>query len=175
MRILITGAAGAGTTTLGKAVASKMGWNFIDADDYYWLPTKPPYQAQRDHSSRLEMILDEFDKHENSVVAGSIMNWGSQLEDFFDLIVFLYLDESIRVERLKIREKKELGHADPEFLKWASEYDIGPSYGRSLIRHKQWLSERKCKILKLEGDLSVQQRCELLIEALPNKPQKSAI
>jgi adenylate kinase family enzyme len=167
MRILITGAAGAGTTTLGKAVASKMGWNFIDADDYYWLPTKPPYQAQRDHSSRLEMILDEFDKHENSVVAGSIMNWGSQLEDFFDLIVFLYLDESIRVERLKIREKKELG--------WASEYDVGPSYGRSLTRHKKWLSERKCKILKLEGDLSVQQRCELLIEALPNKPQKSAI
>lgn len=120
-------------------------------------------------------MLDELNKHEYSLVAGSIMNWGSQLEDSFDLIVFLYLDESIRVERLKIREKKELGHADPEFLKWASEYDVGPSYGRSLTKHKQWLSERKCKILKLEGDLSVHQRWELLIEALPNKSQKSTL
>lgn len=172
MRILITGASGSGTTTLGKAVSSKMGWCFIDTDDYFWLPTKPPYQSQRDPSSRLKMILDELNKHECSVVAGSIMNWGSQLEDSFDLIVFLYLDESIRVERLRIREERELGHADPEFLKWASEYDVGPSYGRSLSRHQEWLSERRCKILKLEGDLTVQQRCELLLEALPHNPQK---
>jgi adenylate kinase family enzyme len=53
MRILITGASGAGTTTLGKAVASKMNWSFIDTDDYYWLPTKPQYQEKRDHFSRL--------------------------------------------------------------------------------------------------------------------------
>jgi uridine kinase len=175
MRILITGASGSGTTTLGTALVLKMGWNFIDTDDYYWLPTKPPYQAKRDHSSRLKMMLDELNKHEYSVVAGSIMNWGPKLEDSFDLIVFLYLDKSIRVERLKIREEKELGHADTEFLKWASEYDVGPSYGRSLTKHKKWLSERKCKIIKLEGDSAVQPRCESLIEALPNKPPKSPL
>lgn len=87
----------------------------------------------------------------------------------FDLIVFLYLDTSIRVKRLEIREKKELGYADPHFLKWASEYDTGPSTGRSFATHMKWLSERKCKVLNLEGDLTVQKRCELLLEALPNK------
>ncbi|MFC1891954.1 AAA family ATPase, partial [Thermodesulfobacteriota bacterium] len=129
MRILITGASGAGTTTLGKAISSKLKWNFVDVDDYFWLPTKPLYQKERDCISRLEMILDELSKHEASVVSGSIMNWGVELEDSFDLIVFLYLETSIRLKRLKIREEKELGRANPEFLQWASEYDTEPSFG----------------------------------------------
>ena len=115
------------------------------------------------------MILNELNEHESSVVAGSIMNWGIDLEDSFDLIAFLYLDAQIRVKRLEIREKEELGYADPLFLKWASEYDTGPLFGRSLAKHKKWLSERECKVINLEGDLSVEKRCERILEALPKK------
>jgi adenylate kinase family enzyme len=46
MRILITGASGSGTTTLGKTLASKLNWGFFEADDYYWLPTEPPYKKR---------------------------------------------------------------------------------------------------------------------------------
>lgn len=169
MRILITGASGSGTTTLGKSIASKVGWNFVDADDYYWLPTRPPYQSKRGHSERLKLMLEELDRNEYSVVSGSVMNWGPELEDSFDLIVFLYLDAAIRVERLKTREEEELGYTDPEFLKWASEYDIGPDEGRSLAKHETWLLARKCKMIRIEGDLSVNEKSELLIKALPNK------
>jgi len=169
MRILITGASGSGTTTLGKSIASKAGWNFVDADDYYWLPTKPPYQSTRGHSERLELILKELDKNEYSVVSGSVMNWGSELEDSFDLVVFLYLDAEIRVPRLKVREEEELGHADPEFLQWAAEYDIGPSQGRSLAKHETWLAARNCKVIRIEGDLGTNERSELLIKALPDQ------
>jgi adenylate kinase family enzyme len=38
MRILITGASGCGTTTLGRALADKLRLPFFDVDDYYWLP-----------------------------------------------------------------------------------------------------------------------------------------
>lgn len=72
------------------------------------------------------------------------------------------------MKRLRIREEKEWGHADPEFLEWASEYDNGPSGGRSLSKHRKWLSERNCMILNIEGDFIVQERCELLMEVLPN-------
>jgi hypothetical protein len=113
------------------------------------------------------MILIELDKYESSITSGSVMNWGSEIEDGFDLIVFLYLDASIRIKRLEKREIDELGYADPGFLKWASEYDTGPSKGRSLSKHLKWLSERKCNILKLEGDLSVDLRCEEILKAMP--------
>ncbi|GGY58216.1 adenylate kinase [Bacterioplanes sanyensis] len=167
MRILITGAAGSGTTTLGKAFACEYGWNFLDADDFYWLPTSPPFQQRRDHSERLTMMMDSINSSENVVISGSVMNWGRELEDGFDLIVFLYLDAIIRVERLKKREQQRHGRAaDAAFLQWASEYDSGPSEGRSLAKHQQWLSERRCPIIKMEGDLSVAERLQTLTSAV---------
>jgi hypothetical protein len=167
VRLLITGASGSGTTTLGEAISSEKGWKSVDADDFYWLRTEPPYQAKRDHPARLNLILAELERHKHAVVSGSVMNWGPALEDSFDLIVFLYLEASIRLERLKIREERELGTVDPEFLQWASEYDMSPASVRSLVKHEKWLSGRGSKILRIEGDLSVQQRCELLFDALP--------
>ena len=105
MNVLITGASGSGTTTLGKYTAGRLKWNFIDADDYYWLPTNPPYEKERDSNERLKMILDETHKYDSNVIAGSVMEWGKIIEDSFDLIAFLYLDTSIRIIRLEIREQ----------------------------------------------------------------------
>lgn len=168
MRILITGASGSGTTTLASHCATQWGWQHVDADDYYWLPTTPPYQQVRNADERLNMILRTLSGAPDSVVSGSVMNWGLSLEDSFDLIVFVYLDARIRVERLRKREQRELGYVDEAFLQWASEYDIGPKTGgRSLERHLRWLDERSCKVIRIEGDLTVEARYELVVEALP--------
>ncbi len=114
------------------------------------------------------MILRTLSGAPDSVVSGSVMNWGLSLEDSFDLIVFVYLDARIRVERLRKREQRELGYVDEAFLQWASEYDIGPKTGgRSLERHLRWLDERSCKVIRIEGDLTVEARYELVVEALP--------
>jgi adenylate kinase family enzyme len=42
-RLLITGASGCGTTTLGRAVADRWGVPHADVDDYFWRPTSPPF------------------------------------------------------------------------------------------------------------------------------------
>ena len=43
MQVLITGAAGSGTTTLGRARAARCGIAFFDADDFFRVSTQPPY------------------------------------------------------------------------------------------------------------------------------------
>ena len=43
--IYLYGPSGAGTTTLGRALAGELGWTHMDSDDYYWEPTDPPYTA----------------------------------------------------------------------------------------------------------------------------------
>ena len=53
--------------------------------------------------------------------------------------------------------------ADPEFLEWAAGYDSGPPYGRSLAKIEAWLAERNCPVVRLEGDLSVEERCARLL------------
>lgn len=166
MRIHITGASGSGVTTLGGALANRLGIPAVDADTFYWLPTQTPFTEKRNREDRVAMALRELAKSTDAVFSGSCLDWGSQLEDSFDLIVFLYLDTSIRLERLRMRELKARGHVDEAFLSWAAQYDAGTATGRSLSRHRAWLAARKCSVIELQGDLSVDERVSRVLHAL---------
>ena len=131
-RILITGASGSGTTTLGRALATRLRCAFYDADDYYWLPTDPPFRCKQDPAIRASRLLQALQNATPTVLAGSILSWGVELEDSFSLIVFLTVPAEIRVVRLREREIQRFGLVDPAFLAWAAQYDAGTLEGRSL-------------------------------------------
>ena len=76
------------------------------------------------------------------------------------------LSASIRVARLHERETARFGKADPVFLEWAAQYDEGRLSGRSLSRHTKWLAERSCPIIRLDGDLTVEERIDCCLEAI---------
>ena len=50
-RIYITGASCAGVTTLGSALARALDAVHVDVDDYYWLPSDPPFSRKRPSGS----------------------------------------------------------------------------------------------------------------------------
>lgn len=164
--ILITGAAGTGTTTLADALAKELSTTHLEADDFLWLPSNPPYQHLADKTQRGARLLQKMRSHGRAVVAGSVMGWGQPLENEFDLVVFLYLPVELRLERLKRREIKRFGQAKPEFLAWAAQYDEGSAPGRSLTRHQEWMSLLTCTVLKLEGDMSVTDRVRQILDAV---------
>jgi len=56
-RINIVGAPGSGTSTLACALATEIGGRFIDADDFYWKPTDPPFRDKVDAPARLSALL----------------------------------------------------------------------------------------------------------------------
>ena len=155
MRILITGAAGSGTTTLGQALAAQLDAAFFDADDFFWHPSEPPYQAERDPSERLATIVSALRIPSSAVVAGSVVDWGRELEDSFSLIVYLWVEPDVRVARLMRRESERFGQPLDGFIEWASQYDEGRLPGRSRTIHERWLSERRCPVLRIEGNVSV--------------------
>jgi hypothetical protein len=167
MRIHITGASGSGTTTLGAALAEELGLMHFDGDHYYWLPTTPPFQEKRLPLERFSMLQSDLQGTGNAVLSGSIVGWGQELEDAFDLIVFIYLPAAVRIERLQLREMQKYGKVDPAFLEWAALYDDGPPEGRSLAKHTAWLASRNCPILRLEANESVAQRVARVKQALP--------
>lgn len=170
MRILITGASGAGSTTLGRALALHLGACFLDSDDYFWLPTEPPYTTRRDPAERNARLLADGRAQPHVVVAGSVMAWGEAVETSFDLIVFLYVATAIRMARLEAREIARFGKAKPEFMDWAAGYDTGPEEGRSLRTHLAWLASRQAAVLRLEGDLALETSLQQVLAALPRGP-----
>ncbi len=169
MFLVVTGASGSGTSTLGRAVAAHFGIAHLDTDDYFWLPTEPPFTTKRDGDKRSSLILSDLRTKQRAIVSGSIVGWGAELENVFDFVVFLYLDAAIRVERLRKREIERFGKADPAFLEWAAQYDFGPSEGRSLAMHRAWLSARSCPVLELRGDLSVAELVATVVSNVQNR------
>lgn len=170
MRIHITGASGAGTTTLGEAIAQELSLTHLDADAYYWLPTSPPFKTKRDAAGRLSNLHADIEAASGVVLSGSIVGWGEEVEDAFDLVVFLYLPAEKRIERLRRREIERYGSADPAFLEWARQYDEGPPEGRSLAKHIAWLNQRSCPVLRLEEDHTVAERIRHVLQELPDSP-----
>lgn len=167
MRILVTGAAGAGTTTLGRAIAKRIDAAFIDADDWFWHPSDPPYRSQRAPEERLSGMLVALRSRKRAVVAGSIVGWGEELENAFTLIVYLWVESEIRVERLLRRETERFGKPLDGFLEWAAQYDEGRLPGRSRERHERWLAARRCPVLRIAGNVGIEEAEARVIDALP--------
>ena len=165
-RILITGASGSGTTTLGRVLATRLRCAFYDADDYYWLPSDPPFQRKQEPGIRASRLLEALQNASATVLAGSILNWGVEIEDSFSLIVFLTVPAEIRVARLRERELQRFGRVDPAFLAWAAQYDAGTLEGRSRSKHEGWLAKRSCTVLRIDGDTSTEWRLAQVLGVL---------
>ena len=108
-RIHIFGASGSGTTTIGKAVAEKLGYTHFDTDSYFWLPTEEPFTEARPTEERLRLMQTDLLRVDNWVLSGSLNGWGDPLIPLFDLVIFVYVPQDERIRRLKIREHKRYG------------------------------------------------------------------
>ena len=178
-RIHIFGAAGSGTTTLASAIAATHGHRHLDTDDFFWLPTDPPYRQIRPREPRLELLRHALAESSSWVLSGSLCGWGDPLISQFDLVVFLVVPTAVRLTRLRAREVRRYGEgaiapggrlhqAHVEFLDWAGRYDTGGLEMRSRALHEAWLSSLRCATLRLDGDRSVAEqlaRIEVFVEA----------
>jgi thymidylate kinase len=94
------------------------------------------------------------------VLSGSIVGWGDELEDAFDLIVFLDAPTDLRLARIRERE----GDADQEFLAYAAAYEDDDFWGRSRSMHERWLADRTAAILRLDGTAPVEENLRRVLD-----------
>jgi len=175
-RIHITGASGTGTTTLGGILAAELGLPGFDADDYFWLPLEPHFTHKRPVGERNERLLGDLRDNPGWVLSGSITGWGTDAEEFFDLVVYLWVPTEVRLHRLRSREQARFGaRVEPggvmhdgyeEFLAWAGRYDSAGLEQRSRAVHEAWLGGVSCPVLRIEGDVTNAERVALVLDAL---------
>ena len=87
-RLYLTGASCSGVTTLGRELALLLAVQHLDVDDFYWLPTDPPFTMKRAPEDRVRQIR-ERQGNSGWVLTGSFDGWGDTLIGNVDLIVFL--------------------------------------------------------------------------------------
>lgn len=170
-RIHLFGAPGAGVTTLGRALAERLGFPFFDTDDYYWFTDDPlPYRRKRNPEHRLRLLTNDLDQAGDPyVVSGALLGWGDTLLPRFDAVVYRWLPELIRLERIRTRETGrygaerlapggELHVVFEKFLQWAAGYDHAPATNlRGHWAETTWLTnECRAPVLYLYDDLPVE-------------------
>ena len=172
-RIHILGASGSGTTTLGQALAQRLSSPHFDTDDYFWIPTDPPFIEKRERTARRQLLMDDLTAHTSWVVSGSLCGWGDVASPLVELVVFLWILPDLRMQRLHHRERQRFGdrimpggdmyEKSQAFLDWAAAYDDGDLTIRSRQLHEQWLSTLPCPILLMEGEYTIEEQLDVLL------------
>jgi adenylate kinase family enzyme len=151
------GASGSGATTLGRVLASHWAVPHADADDYFWIPSTPPYVEKRPEADRITLMRTVFVPREAWVLSGSVLGWGEAVVDECDAVVFLTLDPEERLRRLHAREETRRAGGDFDvvaweaFVTWARGYDDPTFAGRSRALHEQWLASLSRTVLRLDS------------------------
>jgi len=159
--IHILGASGAGTTTLGQALEREYGYKWLDTDNYFWLPTDPPFVQARPHEERAALLAAEMQKHLKCVISGSLCGWGDIFIPRFDLVIFIDTPTDIRIERLQKREYERFGERIREggdmyeehikFIEWAATYDTNVPPERCRALHENWFKLLSCPLFRVNG------------------------
>jgi adenylate kinase family enzyme len=166
-RIHILGASGSGVSTLGTKLASALSIPVFDVDDYYWLPTNPPYTTKRPIPERISLLIPILRHAQEEsggwVLSGSMGAWGVEIMEDVEYVLFVDTATDVRMKRLREREFRNHGERIHEggdmheesvkFLAWAEAYeDPDLEEGRSRAKHEQWLREVKVPFTRLWGD-----------------------
>jgi hypothetical protein len=114
----------------------------LDTDDFYWLPTDPPYTTARPVEGRVARLAEAIAGNERWVLSGSMIGWGDPFLAQIDLVVFLRASPDVRLTRVLERERRRFGpDIEPggrmhthhlEFIEYLRGYDREDFPGRSI-------------------------------------------
>ena len=152
----------------------------MDTDDYFFIPTDPPFAKIRPLCERLKLLEADILNSTNAVITGSIM-WGgdeSAVIKHLTLAIRLHVATDIRIERAKKREAERFGarilpggdmyEEHQGFMEFVKSYDIsGYESGRSKEKHDLWQQSLKCPKIDIDSSRPVDEILELINEQYP--------
>lgn len=187
MGIIIFGASGAGSTTLGKEVAQQLNFQYLDIDDYLWCwDTEIPLTSTRSQAERTENMMNDIKKHPKFVISGTIFNDRNLFHPLLDIAVFISTPAEVCAERVLTREHARWGkrvlpggdmykstrfHGDiSDYIAIAQRYETvdASKFGRKL--HEQWISELPCPVVRMDGMKNISENVNCIVDRFSNLP-----
>lgn len=178
MKVIIFGATGTGKTTLGGSLAERLGCVFLDADDYYWEKTDPPFEEKIPLAIRNSKLQSDFVQYTEVVISGSLGTWSSYWDSAFDFGVHLVVPKEVRMRRLARREIDRYGNLllqdeaikkkSDEFLEWAEGYETNHPPAHGYKRDQLWIEKLSCPVVELNGDYPTAELIDKILEEVKN-------
>ena len=168
--IIVCGLNGCGKSTLGKTLARKLQFHFIDNEDLYFPKTDPDYiyAAPRSREVVEKLLWGEIRAHENFVFTSVKGDYGETIYPFFQYVVLIDVPKDIRIQRVKNRSFEKFGermllggdlHEQEEkffnFVKSRPENTV-----------EKWVQSLKCPVLRIDGTKPIEENVDFIMEQI---------
>ena len=170
MGILISGLNGAGKSTIGRMLADRMGYEFIDNEDL-WFPkadSSYTFSGPRSEEEVIRLLEERIRENNRFIFAAVKGNYGDKLTASLDHIVLVEVPKQIPSRRVRDRSYQKFGdrilpggdlHDKEE--KWFSLTDSRPD-----AYVTDWLETVDCPVIRIDGTRPVEENVDYLVSVL---------
>ncbi len=167
MGIIVCGLNGTGKSTLGKALAEKLHFYFIDNEDLYFPKIDPAYiyATPRTREEVEKLLLNEIEKHENFVFASVKGDYGETIYPFFQYAVLIDVPKDVRMRRVKNRSFQKFGN---RMLSGGDLYEQEERFfefvkSRAENTVEEWIQSLNCPVIRIDGTKPVEENVNLIM------------
>ena len=161
---------GCGKSTLGKALAEKIGFHFIDNENLYFSRTNidEPYTNPKSRTEVEKLLAEEISKHPDFVFAAVKGDYGNDIIPLYDYIVVIDVPKDIRSQRVRNRSYQKFGnrilvggdlHSQEEAF-----FQMVDSREDDYIAN--WLQKVSSPIIRVDGTKTVEYNVEFILQLI---------
>ena len=170
MGILICGLNGAGKSSIGRMLADRLGYSFIDNEDLYFPKTDPSYvfSSPRSKEEVIRLLEERIARDGRFVFAAVKGDYGDLLLSSLQAVVLVEVPRPVRHQRVRERSFRKFGDRMlpggdlyEQEERWFKMVDSRPE-----DHVTQWLEKVECPVIRVDGTLPVSENVEALVTAL---------
>lgn len=169
-KIIICGGNGAGKSTFGRALSQKLGWHFMDIEDYYF-PEKNgdyAYKTARTKDEVKKLLLEDMKKYPDFVLASVKGSYGEEIASMFTCAIFVSVPKELRMKRVWDRSYQRYGE---RILQGGDLYAREKGFFDMVERRSEsdvteWLDSIGIPVIRVDGAQPVEKNVGIIFQAL---------
>ena len=170
--IIVCGLNGSGKSTVGKALAEKLGFHFIDNETLFFSRTSvnEPYANPRSREEVIALLMEEVRQHGNFVFAAVKGNYGEEILPFYTLAVQIEAPKELRMQRVRNRSFQKFGN---RILEGGDLHKQEEAFFKMVESREErlvddWLETLTCPVLRIDGTKPVDENVAWIIHQIQN-------
>ena len=169
-KVVICGLNGSGKTTLGKQLSKRINYLHRDIEDYYFENnTDYKYSKSRSRDDVIKYLEKDFNQYENIIFTACKGDYGN-LDNLYDLAIFLRADSNTRLKRVKDRSYKQFGDRVLEngdlYEKEMKFWNMVYNKDETVI--KEWFNGLNCQKIEIDAKKNIEEIIAIILDEFKN-------
>lgn len=164
--IQVCGLNGCGKSTLGRALAQKIGFHFIDNEELFFTrnAADEPYQNPRSRAEVEKLLMEEVRRHGDFVFAAVKGDYGSAILPLYRYAVLIEVPKEIRLRRVQNRSFQKFGG---RMKPGGDLYESEEAFFQTVAARPEdyaesWVRTLPCPVVVVDGTRPVEENVERL-------------